>query len=38
MSTGAAACDYHFHRTAGLRESASSVPSAAIAITIAVPP
>ncbi len=38
MATGAAARDYHFHRTAGLRARASSVPIAAIAITIAVPP
>ena len=39
MTTGTAARDNHFHRTAaGLRARASKVPIAAIAITIAVPP
>ena len=38
MTAGAAARDYHLHRTAGRRDSASSAPSAAIAITIEVPP
>ena len=38
MPPGSAACDYHLHLTAGRRESASSEPSAASAITIDVPP
>ena len=38
MPAGAAARDYHFHRTAGRRPSASNAPNAAIAIMIDVPP
>src|SRR5581483_3423358 len=38
MPSGASACDYHPHLTAGRLPSASSAPKAAIAMTIAVPP
>ena len=38
MPARSAAGDYHFHRTAGRRPSASSAPNAAIAMMIEVPP
>src|SRR5271163_959734 len=38
MPTRSAAGDYHLHRTAGRRPSASSAPNAAIAMMIEVPP
>src|ERR1700722_12799477 len=38
MPARAASRDYHFHRTAGRRPSASSAPNAAIAMMIEVPP
>ena len=38
MPARSAAGDYHFHRTAGRRPSASNAPNAAIAMMIEVPP